>query len=171
MDNFLLEIVLSLFIALMLALSVTLYSRRKTFAIPRGAAVYGDLKSEGKILHSARFGLSGKPDKVIQRGRQLIPYEYKSTNSDSPRPGHMLQMAAYFLILEEAYPGVVIKYGVLKYRNYAFRIENSPQLKERLLSTVRQMRRTEGMPERKHDNPRRCISCSFREACSQSLIK
>lgn len=171
MENIYLEAILSVFLAIMLILSVFLYSKRKTFAMPRGSAVYGDLRSEGKILHSARYGLSGKPDKVIQRGRQMIPYEYKSTNSNSPRPGHMLQMGAYFLILEEMYPGASIKYGVLKYRDYAFRIENSPQLQEKVTSTIREMRRIEGMPERKHDNPRRCISCSFRETCSQRLIK
>lgn len=152
-------------------LSYYLFIRRKAYAIPTGTAVYGDLKSQGKILRSERYKLSGKPDMVIQRGKRIIPFEYKTTDANAPRGGHMLQMGVYFLILEELYPDREIRYGVLKYRNYAFRIENSPNLRVKLLDTLDKMRANTGVPARNHNNPRRCVYCSFRDNCSQRLIK
>lgn len=139
--------------------------------MPAGNQVYGDLMAEGKIMQSRNFGLSGKPDKVVKNGMNIIPYEYKSTDANTPREGHMLQMAAYFVILEENYPGLNVEYGVLKYKNCAFRIENDPRLRGELFRIMDRMRSNLGEPNRNHDSPRRCVYCSFRETCSQKLIK
>lgn len=139
--------------------------------MPEGESVYGDLMAEGKILRSQRYGISGKPDKVVQNRKLVVPYEYKSTDAVRPREGHMLQMAAYFLILEENFPDSRVEYGVLKYRNYAFRIENSKRLMEELFQVVDRMRSNLGMPEPNHNNRGKCVYCSFRETCSKKLIK
>ncbi len=139
--------------------------------MPSGYPVYGDLRSEGKILRSLKYGITGKPDKVMQGPEGLVPYEYKTTDSTTPREGHMLQMAAYFLILEENFPAANVSHGVLKYRNTAFRIENSSELRMELLNVVERIREGRGMPERNHNSPRRCVFCSFRETCPQKLIK
>ena len=145
--------------------------KRQVYSIPSGRAIYGDLQSEGKVLTSRRYGLTGKPDKVIRRGDEIIPYEFKSTEADSPRTGHLLQMGVYFLILEDNSAGAIIRKGVLKYRTRAFEVRNTPELRERVLRTAQLMRATRGIPRRNHDNPGKCFRCSFKDACSQRLIK
>lgn len=162
---------LLLLIAAFSFLAIRLRRSKESFAIPKGLPVYSDLKAEGRILRSSRYGLSGKPDKVVQEGSAIIPYEYKSTDANRPREGHMLQMAVYFLILEENFPGSTVEYGVLKYRNCAFRIENSAKLRDELFHVIDGIRSNVGMPDRNHGSPRRCVYCSFRESCSQKLIK
>ncbi len=166
-----LYIILAVFLTFLVLLAIHFGRSRERFAMPTGDAVYSDLMAEGRILRSQRYGITGKPDKIVQNREGVIPYEYKTTDSQTPREGHMLQMAAYFLILEENYPGLPVSYGVLKYRNSAFRIENSPQLREELFNVVDLMRMSGGMPDRNHESPRRCVYCSFREICPQKLIK
>ncbi|MHB8360870.1 MAG: CRISPR-associated protein Cas4 [Thermoplasmataceae archaeon] len=159
------------FVVLILILIVVFSKKRQVYSIPAGRAIYGDLQSEGKVLISRRYGLTGKPDRVIRKGEEIIPYEFKSTESDTPRSGHLLQMGVYFIILEENYPGAVIKKGVLKYRSRAFEIRNTPELRERVLRMAELMRSIRGVPRRNHENTGRCFKCSFKEVCSQRLIK
>ncbi|MFG1519675.1 MAG: PD-(D/E)XK nuclease family protein [Thermoplasmataceae archaeon] len=145
--------------------------RRKRFdSIPSGSMVYGDLHSKGAVLKSRTYRLTGKPDMVIRKGRSLIPYEYKHSDSPSPREGHLLQMGAYFLILEDLNPGFSVPYGVLKYKSTAFRVKNTPDLRGKVLYKSDLIRRTTTEPARNHDNPRKCISCPFKASCDQSLI-
>ncbi|HKJ96563.1 MAG TPA: CRISPR-associated protein Cas4 [Thermoplasmataceae archaeon] len=171
MDAYEIYAILFLLIMLFVIMSAVLSRSRKKFAMPDGKAVYGDLMAEGKILRSRRYGLTGKPDKIVQNGKEVVPYEYKSTDAVRPREGHMLQMAAYFVILEENFPGSKVEYGILKYKNYAFRIENSQRLREELFNVMGRIRGNLGMPEPNHNNPGRCVYCSFRGTCSKKLIK
>lgn len=164
-------VVLGILLTFLLLLAVHFNRAKESYAMPSGEAVYSDFKAQGRILKSERYGLTGKPDRIMQTTDGVIPYEYKTTNSETPREGHMLQMAAYFLILEENYPGSPVSYGVLKYRNTAFRIENSPELRNELFNVMDQIRGAPGMPERNHGSPRRCVYCSFRQICPQKLIK
>lgn len=147
-----------------------LKKKEKEYAIPKGKEVYDDLSTKGKILRSMNYGLSGKPDMVMRKGRTLIPYEYKTTDAKTPRDGHIFQMVAYFLILEDLYPNMDIPYGVLKYRNEAFRIENIEENKERLLRVVDRMRFEAGEPMRNHSSSGRCFKCSYNEICGQKLF-
>lgn len=140
-------------------------------SMPSGQQIYTDLHGQGEILRSERLGISGKPDMIVRRGREIIPYEYKSTDSDKPREGHIMQMAAYFAILEENFPDNTVNYGVLKYKDTAFRIENTQELRLRLIETVNEMRSLSGMPERNHEKSGRCFRCSFSNSCEQRLIK
>lgn len=171
MPGILVYLVLVFLLVLFIAIGILSARSRKKSAIPSGKAIYGDLMAEGRILKSARYRLTGKPDKIVRQGNTVIPYEYKSTDAKQPREGHMLQMAVYFVILEENYPDSRVEYGVLKYRNFGFRIENSRALREELLHVLDTMRSDLGMPDRNHNNAGRCVHCSFRENCPQKLIK
>lgn len=159
-----------LFLVVIIMLLVYVASRKKITAVPSGRVIYGDLVAKGTVLKSQRHKLSGKPDMVVRNGNSLIPYEYKSSRATVPRDGHLLQMAAYFLILEENYPQLSVPYGVIKYEGSAFKVKNTMKLRTDLLYTMEVMRMTGNMPVRKHTNPRRCMSCSFRQSCPQSLI-
>lgn len=163
-------ILILLLLGFLLLAATRLGRKEKSYAIPRGKEVYQDLRANGKVLRSVNYGLSGKPDMVMKKGRTLIPYEYKTTDARKPRDGHIYQMVAYFLILEDLYPDMDVPYGVLKYRNEAFRIENIDRNKDLLLRVVSEMRRMHGEPDRNHSNSGRCFRCSFNEICQQKLI-
>ena len=165
-------IALTLFLFLVGVISVIVYlrGRRRITALPPGKIVCGDLQSKGTVLKSLRYRVSGKPDMVVRNGNSVIPYEYKSSRASVPRGGHLLQMAAYFLILEENHPDLGVPYGVIKYQDSAFRVRNTMKLRSDLLHAMEEMRHTYDMPYRKHSNPRRCAGCSFRQTCPQSLI-
>ena len=144
--------------------------RMDYYEMPKERFVYGDMKSEGKILVSKRYGLSGKPDRVIENSGQIIPYEYKSSNiGDQPWEPHIIQMGVYFIILQELYPEHMIQYGVIKYRNRSFYVNNSNELKDRVLTRAQLIRRMRGVPNRNHDNPGRCLNCKYRSICRERL--
>lgn len=169
------DIIYILFVILLgfIMLIVFSNSTSKKYSIPSGVEVYQDMAPGGKILRSHRYGLTGKPDKVIKKRNRLIIYEYKSTSADKPRKGHLLQMGVYFIILEEMYPGSIVDYGILKYRDHSYRVENTQKLKEDVLIVADNMRKiasVSGYPVRNHNNPGRCFKCPFKTGCSQSLI-
>lgn len=160
--------VVALILVIILA---SLVRKRRSYSIPAGEEIYQDLQGRGRILVSERLAISGKPDMVLRRGQYLIPYEYKSTDADRPRDGHLYQMFAYFAILEENYPDARMPYGVLKYKNAAFKVHNTRENRMHLLDVLGEMRQIRSEPERNHDNRGKCFRCSFRDVCRQSLIK
>ncbi len=90
---------------------------------------------DGKLLKSEEHNLSGRPDMIYKRfwGRALIPVELKSGESDYPRQGDLMQLAAYFIIIEEAF-GIRPRKGRLIYRNTMFIIRNTKKLRKELLA-------------------------------------
>ncbi|MCL4314586.1 MAG: hypothetical protein M1454_02520 [Candidatus Thermoplasmatota archaeon] len=139
--------------------------------IPSGKMLYADLESREQILVSRRYGITGRPDMVVRRGRSVIPYVYRRTDSDTPRKNHVVEMGAYFIILEEEFPGFVVPYGILRYGGRSFRVENNGRLKARALYIVNRIRNDYGEPERNHSDKERCMRCPFSSACYQTLIK
>ena len=95
--------------------------------IPGYALLYADRKQDknkdfGRLLYSAKYDLQGRPDYVFCSrllGR-IVPVELKSGcigEAEEPHHGDFLQLAAYFLILEDVY-GKRPAYGRLVYRDY-----------------------------------------------------
>lgn len=169
-----------LFIAMALAFyaisrrkSSAIESARRKYGIPAGRVIYSDLNNRSaKPLFSRQFRISGKPDYIVKdKDNALIPVELKSGSTSKPHRGHVLQLAAYCLLIEETY-GKTVPHGILVYGNgkqHLIKFDND--LRAELLSTVEDMRRcwNEGRPERKHNSKRRCISCLLREDCSYCL--
>ena len=166
------EAILILFsvVIVILVLIVAASRKRKSYSVPRGKKIYGDMLTKGKVLKSERYFITGKPDLITRKGRLIVPYEYKSGNANEPRTGHLLQMGAYFIILGDMYPESVIKYGILKYGNSTFRVENTNSLRNRVLSIADEIRANSGIPYRNHDSRGRCFRCPYKDACSQNLI-
>lgn len=109
----------------------------------------------GESLVSRKYGITGKPDQIIIEGGHYIPVELKSSRRPRrPYRGHVLQLAAYCLILEEV-TGRPVPYGYLQYRDgEPFKIAFDDLLREELLRTVEEMRQVmAGSPVRKADNP------------------
>lgn len=98
----------------------------------------------GKLLRSEKYGLSGKPDYIYKLGNELIPLELKSSKveGNSPLYKDVMQLAAYFLIIEEVYGGKVSR-GRIVYQNTMFEVYNRRQLKKELLELMKNMRMME----------------------------
>lgn len=169
----LLLVLLAIVLIGFILLAISGRSERMRYSVPAGKDQYSDMESSGKVLRSRRFALTGKPDRIIRRKNKLVVYEFKSTRGSKPRTGHILQMGTYFIILEEMYPDYDVDYGILKYQDHTFRIENTTRLREDVLAIADQIRASSMVPDfpvRNHSNPAKCLRCPFRESCSQSLI-
>jgi CRISPR-associated exonuclease Cas4 len=143
--------------------------------LPAGRVVYADTgawKTVERPLFSTLHQLAGKPDYVVKQGRQTIPIEVKSANApgDGPRRSHLLQLAAYCLLIEDHYQHRP-EYGIIKYADRAFEIDYTPALETALLDTLDAMRAnlTEGEAARSHNEPARCVHCGYRHACDERL--
>jgi len=133
--------------------------------------IYADGQG-GKLLKSEKHNLRGKPDyiyKSIITGR-LIPMELKSSEvDDMPNYGDLMQLAAYFLIIEDAMGSPRPKKGYLRYKNAMFKVKNTARLRRNLLSVVEDMREMlatgEGSANPSFVNCRYCVArgtvCEF----------
>lgn len=113
--------------------------------------IYADQKQDGngkeqfgKVLFSEKYGLRGKPDYVFRRrlGRSIVPVEVKSGkigDDTFPHQGDLLQLCAYFLLLEDVYD-VRPKFGWLEYQDYMFFVRNTARARKEVLRTMRRMR-------------------------------
>jgi len=125
--------------------------------------IYADGRGN-KLLHCEKHDLRGKPDyiyKSIITGR-LVPMELKSGQVDNaPNHGDLMQLAAYFLIIESHY-GARPKKGFLRYKNAMFRVKNTRGLRKALLTVLADMRGMletgEGQANPSFVNCRHCVA-------------
>ncbi len=143
--------------------------------LPIGRVIYSDTRgwqSIEKPLFSRTHRLAGKPDYLVQQGRDIIPVEVKSSHapSDGPRRSHVLQVAAYCLLIEETYRQRP-KYGIVKYADRMFAVDYTESLQAALLDVIAAMRDdlAHGAAQRSHDEPARCMHCGYRHACPERL--
>ena len=150
------------------------FHRRKQSGIPEGKVVYSDLDAwhpVEKPLFDPLLKLTGKPDYVVEHNKKIIPVEVKSSQAPTlPYSGHMLQLAAYCLLLERS-GGNRPPYGLLRYANQTLQIDYTQQLESNLLDTLAEMRSKErrGELNRSHHDLARCNRCGYRSKCDQRL--
>lgn len=105
--------------------------------------------------------------------RLLCPRLVGQKSRSAPRrpyPSHVLQLAAYYLLTEEAY-GRRPPHSLIKYADHSFSVDNDPESEERLLHTLDRMRRdlASGGAPRNHNDRSRCRACGHRDHCLQRL--
>ena len=176
------EYVLLLFIALGVIFLKISRRQKKTVervkrecGIPDGKVVYNDLNRPAKSLFSKRYNLAGKPDYIVLDDElgAFIPVEVKSRNADRPYWNHVVQLAAYCLLVEETY-GRSVPYGLIVYGDGSqHKIPYDKDLRDRLLSIVDEMRwcLKAGSVEKNHNHPGRCQTCSFGSVCDHAAGK
>ena len=115
------------------------------------ALIYADQKQGGrgeedfgKLLYSAKYELQGRPDYIFQSRitKKIVPVELKSSEideADMPNHGDLLQLGAYFLILEDVY-GQKPPFGRIVYQDYMFEIKNTAKIRNEVLDTMKEMR-------------------------------
>ena len=144
-------------------------SLRNEFKI-KGKIEYIDM-DDSKVFISDEHGISGRPDYIIKLGDHLIPVEAKKGRTpQGPLFSHIIQVAAYCLLIEEA-TGTRPPYGVVKYPEQEHEIEYNDDMKKVLLEKVQEIRRAqdEGEAHRNHKRPGKCRSCSRRTVCPERL--
>jgi CRISPR-associated exonuclease Cas4 len=149
-------------------------SARRETGLPVGRVTYVDTGAWDRCerpLFSNRHRLTGRPDYLVQSGDGVIPVEVKSGAAPGqPYPAHLLQLAAYCLLVEEqelrAPP-----YGILKYDDRAFEVDYTPALRAGLLDTLDRIRYDLHARDvdRSHHEPARCQGCGYRDRCDQRL--
>jgi len=148
-----------------LAVGLLLAYAGKAARRSRGLTDARTVDLDDRNLYSARLGLTGRPDRVLEGG---IPEEWKS--GDRVHDSHKAQMAVYFLLIEDE-TGVAPPYGVLSLGSgEKVRIENTPDLREwamGIAEQIRQARRQIRQEIEVSQPPGKCRSCSVREWCEQ----
>jgi CRISPR-associated exonuclease Cas4 len=168
-------------LALILLLAGRLALRRsaglhQASGLPAGRLVYADIPTTDwhaplKPLYSPTHNLVGKPDYLVRTRQGLIPVEIKSASAPSvPYLGHILQLAAYCLLVEET-SGHRPTYGLLKYADALYEVNFTPDLRRELLDTLAQMRqaRLAETIHRSHELPNKCAACGFLQICDEAL--
>lgn len=169
-----LVVLLALALLAIILLAAASHLRRRS-GLPEGEVVYDDTSGvAGNIFFSRRYGLSGKPDYLLyDESDGIIPVEVKSgaaPRMGKPYDSHLLQLAVYFLLIEDAL-GRPVSYGLIRYRDRTLRIDNTESLRTELLAVLEQMRRVQanGAARRTHNQARRCVGCSMSESCGERL--
>jgi CRISPR-associated exonuclease Cas4 len=143
--------------------------RRRILGLPSGDLVYEDADGQGEILYSDQVPLVGKPDYIIKLPNgQLVPIELKLSvqNVATPHSNHVIQLAAYCLILED-YSEVPPTHGILRYADCDFTVEYTPTLRKKVIRLLSEM---EGCDEKQRPQLARqrvtkCRVCTFQPIC------
>lgn len=164
-----------LLLALALGLWLWSHNLEEKAGLPEGKVIYsdsGDWSGNDDVLVAHDLRLSGKPDYLVQDANgRIVPVELKSTNAPSqPYESHILQLAAYCLLVEENY-GVRPSYGIIQYKDRAFSVDYTPELEDDLLDLLADMREDlfAADVKRDHNDWARCARCGVRGQCSQRL--
>jgi CRISPR-associated exonuclease Cas4 len=138
------------------------YKSRRIFAkkLPTKQGLFGydifyaDQKKEqrdsngleyGALLYSEKYDIQGKPDYIFKKkyGKALVPVEIKSgfiKEESWPHAGDMMQLAAYFLLIEDVY-GIRPRQGRLLYQDYMFIIKNTAAIRKEVKRQIISMRK------------------------------
>jgi CRISPR-associated exonuclease Cas4 len=136
----------------------------------KGKIEYIDV-DDSKVFKSANYGISGRPDYVIKVGDHLIPVEVKKGRTpQGPLFSHIVQVAAYCLLIEET-SGLAPPYGIVKYPEQEHELEYNDDMKKVLLQKIEEVRAAlaAGDAHRNHKRPGKCKSCSRRSVCPERL--
>ena len=166
-------------VALIAAVLAWLAGRRllEHTGLPVRNILYADVGStfpQTGPLTSQRYGLSGKPDYLVRLTEGIAPIEVKSCRapaSGRPYEGHIFQLAAYCLLVEDVF-GAHVPHGLVNYEDRSIQVDFTPSLRASLLELLNEMRAAKGGEELHidHNRPGKCRSCGFRTVCGESLV-
>lgn len=121
----------------------------------------------GVALRSETLGLTGKLDLLILTPTASLPVDFKDTEG-GVRRNHRIQIAAYALLVEEAFGSPAPEgYVYLVPSDEVVRVpvtEEDRSLVVQYTSAIREMVATERFPH-PTSNRSRCFACEFRNYC------
>ena len=163
-------------IAVLAAILIWLSFRlRRGSGLPEGEVIYSDTGAwtrNEESLRSNAHGLVGKPDYLVRAGRHVIPVEVKAGPApDRPRLGHLLQLGAYCVLVEERF-GARPPYGIIRYNDKSLKIPFERSLEQTVFETLARMRADatrSGGARRDHADGHRCAACGVRDDCTERI--
>jgi CRISPR-associated exonuclease Cas4 len=135
----------------------------------RGLASGQTVSLDRVTLTSRRYGLTGRPDRLIREGDTVIPEEWKSARQ--LRGWHRAQMGVYFLLIEDQLKVRPSHGFIVCGDGTRHRIENDELLRSWVLglaARVREARKNVGVPIPVNPKPGQCRPCGVREHCGQA---
>ena len=155
------------YLLLLLGVFLVVQSRRGRKA--RGLGEGKTVALDDVTLFSERLQLVGRPDRIVRVGGRLIPEEWKS--SKRVTQGHKLQLATYFLLIEEEY-GERPPFGVIVLGDGSrVEVENTEDLQVEVLAIaekIRERRRLIGEELEVRQPAWKCRVCGQRANCGQA---
>ena len=143
--------------------------RHRALGLPEGELVYEDADGQGEPLSSSSYPLIGKPDYVVkQADGRPVPVELKLNVHDvtAPHSNHMVQLAAYCLILEDYFEQAPT-HGILRYADREFTVEYTPALKKKVIRLLTEMAlcSEQQPPPLAKQRVAKCRICTFQPIC------
>ena len=168
------------FLIELIAAALAWFVGRGLFArtrLPTRDILYADVGSafpQPAPLTCKRYRLTGKPDYLVRVKDGVVPVELKSSPSPSsgrPYDGHLFQLAAYCLLVEDVCR-VSVPYGLIRYEDRTVRVVYTPSLRASLLALLDEILTAKhgGEYHINHNQPSKCRSCGFRSVCGEGLI-
>jgi CRISPR-associated exonuclease Cas4 len=146
--------------------------KREEYDVREGKIEFiDDERVRPKMFESKNLRLRGRPDYVVLEGEYHIPVEIKTGRTPrGPLFSHILQTAAYCVLLEEEY-GKPPPYGILKYGEVEHEIDYTPDLRKLVEDKLVDMSeaRHSGVVHRNHGRRMKCVHCSRRSVCPEKL--
>jgi CRISPR-associated exonuclease Cas4 len=147
--------------------------QRRGLGLPQGRVVYSDSGAERRLeqpLFDEDLQLVGRPDYLVESAQGLVPVEVKSGRTPTkPFPSHIYQLAAYCVLVESNFRQRPA-FGLIRYPQRTFKVEFTRDLERRLLALLGDMRAgLGGELHRSHRQAGRCVSCGFRDLCSERI--
>lgn len=163
---------------LLLALGLILWlisrSQQKSSGLPKGELIYSDnkvLQSLPKALYDPELELIGRPDYVMRDDAGfLIPVELKSASApEQAYASHVVQLMAYCRLVDVHF-GQRPPYGIIQYKDRAFKIPYNQKNEQKLYDLISQFRDSSQNSKRSHNSPGRCRGCGYASICDESLL-
>ncbi|WP_422924750.1 CRISPR-associated protein Cas4 [Singulisphaera sp. PoT] len=151
-------------------LGILLRARGRRLRRRRGLGQGRTVSLDRVTLTSHRHGLTGRPDRIVRFGGEIIIEEWKS--SLRVQDSHRAQMGVYFLLVEEQMRSRPSHGFIVCGDGSRHRIDNDASLRAWVLRMVDEIRRAraaieEPIPVRPRAT--QCRHCGQRENCDQAL--
>lgn len=164
-------------VVFLLALLVWTHARRRILqsGVPDGRVVYQDTDRRRGLerpLVSSRYGLTGRPDYLVQAADGLIPVELKSR--ECPPSGlhvsEAAQLTAYCVLVEDSFAETP-SHGIVQYADRCWPVRYSLEGRKRILQILDEMRAARDLRtvHRNHKQAGRCHACGYRTVCDEAL--
>lgn len=111
-------------------------------------------------LTSRRYGITGKTDYLVRVEDGMVPVELKSGRapaSGQPYDGHLFQLAAHCLLVEDLYR-VAVPCGLIQYDDRRISVPFTAALRADLFEILEEIRMAKRRGEHhiSHDHPGKC---------------
>ena len=147
---------------------------RRRLMFPSGG--FSPVSGLQQQLVSYKYGVTGKPDLIIEREGFAVPVLVKTGRVDkSPYESHLAQIMVHCLLIEEETQQAP-PYGIIRYDNRTFEIDYDDEMFNSVVDLLDEMHTSreqfdrEAGPERSHDIRQRCYACRYCKRCEESLV-